>query len=184
MNRRRKATPPQCCPDPNDFPNWKPLEIIPRKCLSLCLLCSNAETRHLERLQKEFAEFFNDTMDPSEVLDDTRQMLYQLQAKVQCTIAETQQELSEKVTDTKSGKAINPTEQTPMDVDEDPQQESADHRHKWSGLAAAISSTENPTIREKSPPPHVSPLKGIKPGDRIPKSELLQSEEHSDSEFI
>jgi hypothetical protein len=123
-------------------------------------------------------------METSEVLDETRQMLYQLQAKVQCTIAETQQELSEKVTDTTSGKAINPTEQTPMDVDENPQQESADHRHKWSGLAAAISSTEYPTIREKSPPPHVSPLKGIKPGDRITKNELLQSHEHSDSEFI
>ncbi len=86
-------------------------------------------------------------MDTSEVLDETRRMLYQLQAKIQCTIAETQQELSEKVTDTKSGKAINPTDETPMKVDEDPQQESADHHNKWSGLAAAISSTGYPTKR-------------------------------------
>ncbi len=150
----------------------------------MCLLCSDAETRHLERLQKESTEFFNNTMDASEVLDDTRQMLYQLQAKVQSTIAETQLELSEKVTDTESGKAINPTEQTPMDVDEDPQQESADHHNKWSGLAAAISSTGYPTKRETPPTPQVPPLKGINPGDRIPKSELLQSDEHSEADFI
>ena len=180
--RFRKEEPLQCRPDPNDSLNQKSVEIIPRKGLDLCLLCSNAEIRHLDRLKIESSEFFNTTMDASEVLDDTRQMLYQLQAKVQTTIADTQLELSGKAIDTGMGKNTLPTEETPMEMDEDPQ-ESANCHNRWSGLAAAISSTGYPTKRETQSQPHVHPLKGVRPGDRIPKSELFQSDDHSESEF-
>jgi hypothetical protein len=92
----RQASPPQECPNPDVFPNWKPFEIIPRGCLKLCLLCSNAEVRHLDRLLAESEEFYSAAISAPEELDDTRRMLYQLQARVYSTIADAQREPSDK----------------------------------------------------------------------------------------
>jgi transposase InsO family protein len=177
----RQAETPQHCPDPSEFPKMKPFEIVPKGCFSLCLLCSNAEIRHLDRLRNESNEFFSTILDTSEVLDDTRQMLYQLQAKIHCEIAETQREMSDQEVDTGSGKTVSPKDENPMKVGEYPQ-ESAIH-NKLDGLQAAISSTGYPTTRDKLPTPHIQPLQGIKPGDRIPMGRLLQSDESEETEF-
>jgi transposase InsO family protein len=186
----RKTYPPQCCPYPTDSQealNWKPFDIIPRKCLNLCFLCSNAETRHLDRLKNESDEFFNNTMDASEVLDDTRQMLYQLSAKLNTTIEQTQRDLSEKDYGTWRGTSSGETEitmeQTPMEVDEDPQ-ESASHHNRWSGLASALTSKGYPTTRETQPPPVVHPLRAVQPGERISMKDLLKSDETPESDFV
>ena len=182
----RQASPPQECPNPDEFPNWKPFDIIPRECLNLCLLCSNAEVRHLDRLLTESDEFFSATMSVPEVLDDTRRMLYQLQAKVHSTIADAQREPSgEGKTAWQGASSGESKDQCPMQVDSDenptdenPEMEDNDHHNRWSGLIAAISSgvIGSPSTSKKAPPPIVNPLPGIKPGDRIPKERLLPSD--------
>ena len=179
-----QASPPQECPNPDEFPNWKPFEIIPRECLKLCLLCSNAEVRHLDRLREESEEFFSAAMSTPEVLDDTRQMLYQLQAKVQSTIADAQRQgLSDKGKSAWQGASSGESKdrQGPMEVDspdENPEEEECNHHDRWGGLIAAISSgvISSPSTSKKAPPPIVNPIPGIKPGDRISKERLIPSD--------
>ena len=184
-----QASPPQECPNPDEFPNWKPFEIIPRECLNLCLLCSNAEVRYLNGLREESEEFFSAVMSTPEVLDDTRQMLYQLQAKVQSTIADAQRRgLSDKGKTAWQGASSGESkdQQGPMQVDSDenPTDENPDeedhcnHRNRWGGLIAAISSgvIGSPSTSKKAPPPIVNPIPGVKPGDRISKERLLPSD--------
>ena len=176
----RQGTPLQSRPEGlTEFKKTKP------SYLNLCLLCSNAETRYLERLKIESSEFFESTMDASEVLDDTRQMLYQLQAKVQATIAETQKALSDKA-DIEHNLTTVHEDESRMEIsdDESPQESGTIHLIKrWSGLAAALSSTGYPKTRATPPTPIVLPLKGVQPGDRIPKSELLHSDDAPESDF-
>ena len=68
-------------------------QVVPsqKKTLNLCLLCTEAEIQYIVRMRQESKEFFS-TMETSEVLDDNRQMLYQLKAKVNATIADAQQQ--------------------------------------------------------------------------------------------
>ena len=146
-----------------------------KKTLNLCLLCTDAEIRYIVRLRQESKEFFS-TMETSEVLDDTRQMLYQLKAKVDATIADAQQQ--EHFVAKAQQLSANNKKRKATDNSSDANNCTGNPQiNLWDGLCSALSSDTLSPKKGKPPPPTVKALQGVKPGEIIPKSKLLDEED-------
>jgi transposase InsO family protein len=150
-----------------------------KKQLNLCLLCTNADIRRIARLKQDSVEFFS-TTETSEVLHETRQMLDQLQAQVTATISNSQQQeqfVAKAQLDLYHKKRKKPDD-TDASIDH---RTDESHQNIWDGLCSALTS-DTFTARGKPPLPTVIPLVGIKPGQIIPKSSLLDDINPSDGE--